>query len=587
MRDQSSAISATGVAPPVRAPSPRSRGRRSPPRRSAVVGLLGLAFVAGDRLQARRDREAPPAKAHDADLPAGIPDRRPFRSRRADDRVLGLLGRKAQRDLHDARRQYRVAAARNLSRGNPGHLVGGRDGHLARLRQPQGRPALARSPACRSRAALRAKSWRASPRPTGHRMARISPSFTCRGRSRPPRVPDRKVLYESEGYLELRSRVAPGGPGRVHRFSPAGQHSGDPVRGRSGPQEEGPDRRVGAVSADPLEPDGRGGLLRRAGEGAKSRGARLSGRTRNAPWIRGLDDVSREGLFSTAACWSRASGGSSSPAFRARPRSATSPGSWARRAAALSSDGRQLLLDEVHTDPDDPDMETLTTFLRKADGSDAEEAGRRQAVRALARREVGARQASDRNAAGSSPDRGRPGQESLPGGPISSDFAARRSSPTGERILFAADDKAGPPRSLRPGPRGRRPQAVRRAGHAGDARLARRPNGSPPRRPKASPDLPRRRRGTAPADRGRSPGRLSPSVELRRQDDLRPRGRETAVDPLPHRSRHGPPRALEGARASGPDGFPGLRARAPARSASRPTGSSTRTPCSPTRAGSF
>ncbi len=49
-------------------------------------------------------------------------------------------------------------------------------------------------------------------------------------------------------------------------------------------------------------------------------------------------------------------------------------------AADLSADGRQLLLYEYSNNPDDPDVEVFTTYLRKTDGSDAKMLGEGKAL---------------------------------------------------------------------------------------------------------------------------------------------------------------------------------------------------------------
>ena len=144
-------INRPGSRPPA---SRRTTARRLRMSRAALAaaGARGrrpraLAFLAGERAQARRDREASPPKRTTLTFRRGILDGRPFRSRRADDRLLGLLGREAERDLHDPRGLHRVPAAGDLCAADPRGVLDGRDGDLARLR-PRGIRAgtLARAP---------------------------------------------------------------------------------------------------------------------------------------------------------------------------------------------------------------------------------------------------------------------------------------------------------------------------------------------------------------------------------------------------------------------------------------------------------
>ena len=95
------------------------------------------------------------------------------------------------------------------------------------------------------------------------------------------------------------------------------------------------------------------------------RGVSLAGRVRAAPWIPGLDDVSREGLFLDT--WGART--------LRREILALVPGasqernlSWLGDSTAtdLSPDGRQLLFYEYKS----PAMEGFATYLRKTDGSD-------------------------------------------------------------------------------------------------------------------------------------------------------------------------------------------------------------------------
>ena len=102
LRDQSSGVSVLGVAPPPASATP-ALARRALAARLGAAGIAVLAFLAGQRSQARRDRERASAEAHDADVPAGLSDRRPLRSRRADDRVLGVPGTGSRSEIFTTR----------------------------------------------------------------------------------------------------------------------------------------------------------------------------------------------------------------------------------------------------------------------------------------------------------------------------------------------------------------------------------------------------------------------------------------------------------------------------------------------------
>ena len=105
--------------------------------------------------------------------------------------------------------------------------------------------------------------------------------------------------------------------------------------------------------------------------GGERRGARLSGRTRSAAWIPGLDDVSKDGRFLDTGMQSENYRGVI--LARVPEESEERNLSWQERsvAADLSKDGRTLLLYEERFNPLAPEEETFTTFLRPTDGSDA------------------------------------------------------------------------------------------------------------------------------------------------------------------------------------------------------------------------
>jgi Tol biopolymer transport system component len=98
-------------------------------------------------------------------------------------------------------------------------------------------------------------------------------------------------------------------------------------------------------------------------------GASLSGRTRRASWIPGLDDVSQAGLFldSTAADDYR-----SVILARVPDRRDERNLSWLARSVAmdLTDDGRLLLFYEEGRDSDRSQKEVFTTYLRFTEGPD-------------------------------------------------------------------------------------------------------------------------------------------------------------------------------------------------------------------------
>ena len=179
--------------------------------------------------------------------------------------------------------------------------------------------------------------------------------------------------------------------------------------------------------------------------GRDVRAVGLSGQTRNAPWIPGTDDVSRQGLFLD---------GNALNSLR-RVILAVVPGAPKERnlswlmdstAADLSVDGRQLLFYEYSNDPQRPAEEVFTTYLRKTDGSDAKMLGEGKAL-ALSPDEkwaLVARPAPSLHLAllPTGPGEPRP----LPGGGILH-YHWASFFPDGRRILFAAEEKGKAPRS--------------------------------------------------------------------------------------------------------------------------------------------
>jgi len=175
--------------------------------------------------------------------------------------------------------------------------------------------------------------------------------------------------------------------------------------------------------------------------GREIRGVRLKGGTRGAPWIPGLDDVSRDGLFLDSGMLSENYRG----VILARVPGANDERnlSWLGRsvAADLSSDGEHLLLYEEDRNPGRPNAEAFTTFLRPTNGSDAKLVGEGRAL-ALSPDTSWAlvvRGSSEQHLALIPTGVGQPHR--LPGGGL----LYRRASffPDGRRILFNADDERG------------------------------------------------------------------------------------------------------------------------------------------------
>ena len=288
------------------------------------------------------------------------------------------MGREAERDLHDAGRELRVAAARHLSGGDPGGLFGGRDGDLARLREPR-EPCfgtLARVPLAGGtpREVLDnvvSADWS----PDGKELAAIH----AVNEGDRIEYPIGKVLYKSEGYL-TGLRVSPNGD-----FVAFCEHpQGDDERGfvcvvdRAGRKRNltGEWRQLLSTLWSPTgeEVFFLGDL---DGEGFQSWGVSLAGRVRAAAWIPGLDDVSRDGVALDAGEYHHSRGdilGLVPGASRENNLSWLGQSS----AAALSRDGRTLLLYEYkfqHLGTED-----FETYLRGTDGSDAKHLGAGKAL---------------------------------------------------------------------------------------------------------------------------------------------------------------------------------------------------------------
>ena len=468
IREHSSGISASGVEPPV----PR-RLRLSRPMLAAaalaVAGLIAAGFFAGRRVQESRDRDAPPPKRTTLTFRRGFltgarfaPDGHTI--------VYSAAWDGKPSEIYSTR--LGSTESRSLGIFPAGILAISSTGEMAISLGCENRwdpcfGTLARSPlAGGAPRELLENVTSADWSPDGKELAVI---HVVDGRDR-LEYPIGKVLYEAPGFLSS-LRVSPGGDLVAFLDHPRR----DSGRGIVTVVDRAGQKRVLTdewAKTRPLlwSPDGDEVFFSRWG-GRTTRGVTLSGRTRAAAWIPGLDDVTREGLFlNTDMMFEN---------FR-RVILGIVPGSPRERnlswlvdstAADLSADGRQLLFYEYSNNPDDPDVEVFTTYLRKTDGSDAKMLGEGQGARALARREVGARDAAlSRAAARSAPDRGRHAAYASgwrhppsPLGDVLSRWPANPLRGRGEGRHSA---------ELHPGRGGRAAEAFRRRGNAGDARVA-------------------------------------------------------------------------------------------------------------------
>jgi hypothetical protein len=174
-------------------------------------------------------------------------------------------------------------------------------------------------------------------------------------------------------------------------------------------------------------------------------GVRLSGGTRSTPWILGLDDVSRDGLFLDAGMLSENYRGIIWARGPGQPEARNLSWLGESVAADLSRDGKQLLLYEEGGVSRSSEPEIFTTFLRPTDGSDAVKLGdgRALALSPDGRWALVMRPSPQTHLVLLPTGAGEP--RPLPGGGL----LYRRGSffPDGRRILFDVDDQEGNPRS--------------------------------------------------------------------------------------------------------------------------------------------
>jgi Tol biopolymer transport system component len=443
MRDHSSGILVSGVAPP--------SGRRLRLSRAALGGLaLGvagialLAFLAGQRAQARRDRLAPPPKRTTLTFRRGFLTGARFAP---DGQTVVYSASWDGKPSEIFTTRLGSTESRSLGISPAGILAVSSAGEMAislgcenRWDPCYGTLARASLAGGAPREILEnvtSADWS----PDGRELAVI---HVVDGRDR-IEYPIGTVLYEANGFLSS-VRVSPRGDLVAFLDHPRR----DSGRGIVSVVDRAAKKRVltdewAKVRPVLWSPTGEEVFYSRWG-GHTIRAARLSGGTHSAAWIPGLDDVSREGLFLDT--------GMMFENFR-RVILALVPGAPKERnlswlvdstASDLSNDGRQLLLYEYSNNPDEPDVEVFTTYLRKTDGSDAKMLGEGKAL-ALSPDERWAlvtRPSAQPQLVLLPTGAGEPRR--LPGGGILH-YHWATFFPDGRRILFAAEDKGGVPRS--------------------------------------------------------------------------------------------------------------------------------------------
>ena len=443
MRDHSSGISVSGVAPP----AARSLRLSRPALAAAaliVAGLAVVAFVAGQRLQARRDRETPPPKTTTLTFQRGFLTGARFAP---DGQTIVYSASWDGKPSEIFTTRVGSTESRSLGISPAGILAVSSAGEMALSLGCEYRVStcvgtLARAPLAGGapREILEGVSS-ADWSPDGKDLAVVRQHAGGRDRLE---YPIGTVLHETNGYLSS-VRVSP----RGDRVAFLEHPRRDSSRGLLTVVDRSGAKKVLTKDWARLRPV----LWSPTGEevffspwgGRGIRGADLSGRTRSAPWIPGLDDVSRDGLFLDTDMLLET---------LRRVILARVPGSSGERnlswllgstTADLSHDGKQLLLYENRTDPDRPDVEALTTFLRATDGSDAKLLGE---GRALALSPDGkwaaVRHSTEMRLVLLPTGAGDP--RALPRG----DFLRVPRAmffPDGKRILFTAENKSGIPRS--------------------------------------------------------------------------------------------------------------------------------------------
>ena len=375
IRDLASGVSAAETSPP--------GARRLRLSRAAVAGaVLGaaavalLAFFGGLRLQARRDRNAPPPKRTTLTYRRGYltgarfaPDGQTIvysacwegkpsaifttRVGSTESRPLGIEGA----GIFAISSQGELAVSLDCDSSRVRCL-----GTLARVPLAGGAPRSILD-------GVNSADWS----PDGRELA-----VSAGGRIE---YPIGRVVYEIPGTGFLSSvRVSP--DGKLVAFLDHPQRDSErgilSVVDRAGHERVLTDElaRLGPIL---WSPTGEEVFFSRWDTGEK-RGVLLAGGTRSTPWIPGLDDVSRDGLFLDSGMLSENYRGvilARVPGDR-EERNLSWLGSSV--AADLSPDAKRLLLYEEGRDPDRSQTEVFTTFLRATDGSDAVRLGEGRAL---------------------------------------------------------------------------------------------------------------------------------------------------------------------------------------------------------------
>ena len=294
-----------------------------------------------------------------------------------------------------------------------------------------------------------------------------------------------------------------------------------------------------------------------SGGGREIKGVTLSGRVRHAPWVPSLDDVSRQGLFLDSGAMINIR----------RDVLALLPGAAKEvsysylkdsTAADLSPDGKQMLMNVYQEEGIGTTRDIYTSYLRSSVGADAKLLGEGKSLAlspdlqwALVLRNLPAPHLTLLPTGPGDP-------RDLPGGGLIV-YHWASFFPDGRRILIAAEEKGKMPRTYIQDVAGGPPRSLEEEGMRGVL---------------VSPDgqeiagstleglqLIYRADGTGRPrhDRGRPADGSARPVERRRKVDHRPGSRGDAPDALPHRSRDGKSRALEGASSSRPDRFRRVR----------------------------
>ncbi len=443
LRDHASGISVTAVGQPV--------PRRFRPSRalfagaiSAAVVLAAVAFLAGQRIQARREREKPPPPTRTLTFRRGFltggrfaPDGQTIVYSAAWDGKPSEIF--TTRVGSTESRPLGIFPAGILAISSAGEMaisLGCENrwepcfGTLARVPLAGGTPREVLDN-------VRSADWS----PDGRELAAI---HAVEGGDR-IEYPTGKVLYESKGYLTC-LRVSP--KGDLVAFVEHPQD--DDTRGaicvvdRAG-RKKNLTGEWAQLLATLWSPTGEEVFFtgNREGEGRSTWGVNLAGRLRAAAWIPGLDDVSNDGVALDIGLIRHTR----------RDIVALVPGasresnlSWlgSPGVAALSRDGRTLLFYEFLMTPSA--SEGFTTYLRKTDGSDAKMLGQGKAL-ALSPDEKWAlvvRRIPQPHLGLLPTGVGEP-RELPGGGAVQYHWASF--FPDGRRILIAAQERGKPPRS--------------------------------------------------------------------------------------------------------------------------------------------